>query len=89
MPDIQGEERLVESTDVYKRLDTVFKDVFDDEDIVVRPELSAADVEEWDSLRHIRLILSVEQTFHVRFSAAEVSNLNNVGELAALIQSKL
>ena len=79
----------MESTEIYKRLNTVFHEVFDDDDIVARPELTASDVEEWDSLKHIRLILSVEKAFQIRFSASEVSNLKNVGELASLIQAKV
>jgi acyl carrier protein len=78
----------MESTEIYRQLTAVFHEVFDDEDIVARPELTASDVEEWDSLRHIRLIISVEKTFQIRFSASEVSDLKNVGELATLIQSK-
>ncbi len=81
-------EQLVQSTEVYSRLTKVFQDVFDDDELVVGPELTADDVEDWDSLKHIRLVLSVEQAFHIRFSAAEISSLNNVGEFATLIQSK-
>ena len=78
----------MESTEIYKRLSKVFKEVFDDDDIVVRPELTASEVEEWDSLKHIRLILSIEKEFHISFSAAEIGNLKNVGELANLIHAK-
>lgn len=79
----------MESTELYSRLTKVFRDVFDDDEIVVRPELTADDVDEWDSLKHIRLILSVEEAFRIRLSAAEVSRLNNVGEFATLIESKI
>jgi acyl carrier protein len=79
----------VESTEIYDRLTKVFQDVFDDDEIVALPELSAADVEEWDSLKHVRLILSVENAFKIRFSASEVSNLKNVADLAKIIQSKV
>ena len=78
----------MESSEVYERLTTVMRDVFDDDEIVARPDLTAADVEEWDSLRHIRLVLSVEKAFHISFSASEIGNLKNVGDLATLIQSK-
>lgn len=75
-------------TALYEQLTKVFQDVFDDEDLVVTPELTADDVEEWDSLSHIRLVLSVERAFKVKFSAAEVEKLKNVGDLAALIKAK-
>jgi acyl carrier protein len=79
----------MESTEIYERLTNVLHEVFDDDDIVARPELAASDVEGWDSLKHIRLIVSVEKAFQIRFSASEVSNLKNVGGLASLIQSKV
>jgi acyl carrier protein len=79
----------VESNEIYERLTDVFQEVFDDPDIVAVPTLTAADVEDWDSLKHIRLLLSVEKAFQVRFTASEVGNLKNVGELANLIQAKV
>ena len=80
---------FVESTEIYRRLTTVLQEVFDDDEIVARPELTASDVEEWDSLKNIRLIVSVEKAFQIRFSASEVSSLKNVGGLASLIQLKV
>ena len=75
------------SPDTYKKLTPVFQDVFDDDALVLTPTLSADDVEEWDSLKHVRLILSVEKAMGIRFSAAEVGGLKNVGDLADLIES--
>ncbi len=71
--------------EVYERLTPIFREVFADDDLVVRPELTAGDVPEWDSLAHVRLILSVEREFGTRFPAADVSSLNNVGDLVSLI----
>jgi len=78
----------MEAGEIYKKLNTVFEDVFDDDSIVVRPELSADDVDGWDSLTHIRLILTVERTFNVKFSASEIGKLKNVEGLAELIRCK-
>jgi acyl carrier protein len=78
----------METGEIYQKLNTVFEDVFDDDSIVVRPELSADDVDGWDSLTHIRLILTVERAFNVRFSASEIGKLKNVADLAELIRSK-
>jgi acyl carrier protein len=75
--------------EVYARLTGVFRDVFDDEDLVVRPELTAADVAEWDSLSHVRLILSVEREFQTRFPVTEIANLPNVGELVSVIRRRV
>ena len=72
----------------YAKLTEIFHDVFDDDAIVVAPALTADDVDEWDSLSHIRLVLAVEKKFGLKFSAAEVGRLKNVGEFVALIESK-
>jgi acyl carrier protein len=70
-------------------LTQVLHDVFDDDTIVLRPELSAADVDGWDSLAHVRLLLTVERKFGIKFNAIEAGKLKNVGELMELIDSKL
>jgi acyl carrier protein len=74
--------------DAYPKLTEVFRDVFDDDSILVTPELTASDVDEWDSFNHIRLVVAVEKKFGMKFSAAEVQRLKNVGEFVALIQAK-
>jgi acyl carrier protein len=73
----------------YATLTRVFHDVFDDDSIVVRPDLTADDVDEWDSLAHIRLVLAIERQFGLKFSAAEVGRLKNVGDLVSLIETKV
>jgi acyl carrier protein len=88
IPDFCREVASMEASSIYDQLTGIFRDVFDDEDLVVTPEMTAADVEEWDSLNHIKLVLSVEKNFGLRFSAAEVGSLVNVGEFVNLIQSK-
>ena len=78
----------MDSQSIYVRLTDIFKEVFDDDSLVVNPTMTAEDVDEWDSLNHIRLVLTIEKSFGLRFSAAEVGNLKNVGEFVDLIQSK-
>lgn len=78
----------MESVEIYRKLNDIFHDVFDDDEIVVHPDLTAKDVDGWDSLKHVRLLLTTEQVFGIKFSASEAIKLNNVGELAKLIQSK-
>ena len=73
---------------VYDKLTTVFRDVFDEDDLALRPGMTADDVDGWDSLSHIRLVLAVSKAFGVKFSASEVGNLKNVGEFADLIKKK-
>lgn len=73
--------------EIYGTLTPLFRDIFDDDDIVLRPDMTADDVPEWDSMSHIRLVLSVERQFHKTFPASRVSQLKNVGDLVALIRA--
>jgi acyl carrier protein len=73
---------------IYARLTDIFQDVFDEDSIEVTPELSAKDVDGWDSLTHIRLILTVEKAFKIKFSTSEIGKLENVGDLVALIEAR-
>ncbi|MFZ1084440.1 MAG: acyl carrier protein, partial [Terracidiphilus sp.] len=70
------------------QLADVFQDVFDDDSIQLTSELSAKDVDGWDSLAHIRLILTIEKTFKIKFSTSEIGKLENVGDLVAIIKAK-
>jgi acyl carrier protein len=79
----------MQTEQIYQRLTDVFRSVFDDDNIIVVPELSAKDVEGWDSLNHLRLIITVQKKFNVKFSAAEVNRLDNVADMVRLIESKL
>jgi acyl carrier protein len=73
---------------IFDELTALLRDVFDDDTLLATPQLTAHQVRGWDSLGHIRLILEIERVFRVRFSAAEISSLKNVGELAELIATK-
>jgi acyl carrier protein len=75
--------------DVMNELLLVFRDVFDDEEMSIFPEMTAADCEDWDSLAQIQLIVAVERKFNIKFSTDEVLRLKNVGEFAALTESKV
>jgi len=76
------------STEIIQRLTPIFRNVLDNDDLVITPATKAADVDGWDSLAHIHLVVSIEKTFGMRFSAEEVSSLENVGDLVALIMKK-
>jgi acyl carrier protein len=73
---------------IYARLAELFEDVFDEDSIKLTPDLSAKDVDGWDSLTHIRLILTIEKAFKIRFSTSEIGKLENVGDLVTLIQAR-
>ena len=73
---------------IYYRLNEVFRDIFDDDEITVNPSTTAKDIEDWDSLEHIRLIAAVEREFGMRFKMGEVSTMKNVGEMASIIAAR-
>lgn len=78
----------MDEAQIYARLTEIFHDVFDEGFAEVTPELSAKDVQEWDSLTHIRLILTVEKAFKIKFSTSEIGKLEKVGDLVALIKTR-
>lgn len=73
---------------VYAKLTDIFHDVLDNDEIVLAPQLTAKEVDGWDSLAHVRLILTIERAFQISFTASEIGRLKNVGELAGLIEAK-
>ena len=73
----------------FHQLTSILRDVFDNDDIVAAPDLTAAKVVGWDSLGNVRLFVEIERSFSVRFSAAEIGSLKNVGQLADLLERKL
>ena len=67
----------------------VFRDILDNDDITLSPETTADDVEEWDSLSHIQLIVALEKKFKIKFTTAEITSYKNVGQMAESISRKL
>ena len=78
----------MDNADIVTRLTPIFRDVFNDNTLVVTDKLNAADVATWDSLSNINMIVAVEKAFDVKFSIKDVRNLKNVGELLELIKRK-
>jgi acyl carrier protein len=78
----------IDKNEIVSRLTPIFRDVFNDNALVVTESLTAADVPTWDSLSNINMIVSVEKAFGVKFSIKDVRNLKNVGELLELIKRK-
>jgi acyl carrier protein len=74
--------------ELLSRLQDIMADVFDEDDLTVTRETSAEDVEDWDSLSHIRLMVAVEREFGVKFTNAEIEHLEKVGDLIDLIKQK-
>jgi acyl carrier protein len=79
----------MDEAQIYGRLTDIFMDIFDLDSIELTPETTADDVSGWDSLTHIRLILTIQKAFQIKFSTSEVGNLKNVGDLVRLIKARL
>jgi acyl carrier protein len=76
-------------TEIYATLTEIFRDVFMLDDLALRPEFTAKDIEGWDSFKQIEIIVAAEQRFGVRMTSRELDGLQNVGDLAQVIASKL
>jgi acyl carrier protein len=75
-------------SDIYDRLTEIIRDLFDDDSIVVAPGLTAKDVDGWDSLTHVRLMLTVEKAFKVKFSTSEMGKMETVADLVKVIKER-
>lgn len=75
--------------EIFNALDEVFKDLFDDESIAVGETTTADDIEEWDSLEHINLVIAVEKRFGIKFTMGEVTSMKNVGEMVDIIMKRI
>jgi acyl carrier protein len=75
--------------EIYAQLDEVFQDVFDDEEIHVNAETTANDIEDWDSLEHINLVVAIEAKFGIKFNMNEVVSFKNVGEMVDVILQRV
>lgn len=79
----------MEINEILEKVNGVFKDVLDNDNIKLTEETTANDVEEWDSLSHIQLIVALERAFKIRFNAAEIRNWKNISEMCEAIKSKV
>ena len=77
------------SQDVLNSCTEIFRTVFSDDTLSINAATSATDIADWDSLAQIRLLMSMEQTFEIKFSLDEVEDLQNVGEIVELILAKV
>lgn len=75
--------------DTKDKLQIIFRDVFDDDELVLSDEMTSEDVEDWDSLSHINLIMRIEREFGVKFTVDEITNTENVGVFISIIDNKL
>lgn len=79
----------MERSDIFKKVNEIFCDELDNDDIALTDETTADDVEEWDSLSHVQLIVAIEKAFGIKFTSNEILSWNNVGELIDSIEKRL
>ncbi len=79
----------MELNDILYQVNEIFKRIFENENIVVKMETTASDVDKWDSLNHTVMISAVEKHFNVRFSLKEMLGFQNVGDMVRTVQKKL
>ena len=75
--------------DIMEKVNGIFRDVFDDETLVITDSTNSDDIEDWDSLEHISLIISMEKEFNMKFDIKEVNKLENVGQMVDMIKKKM
>lgn len=75
--------------EIFEKLDEVFRDVFDDDTIHVTDATTADDIEDWDSLEHINLVVAIENKFQIKFNMKEVTSFKNVGEMVNVILERI
>jgi acyl carrier protein len=78
----------MDDAEMLRQVEAVFHDVLDNSSIRLTAATTASDVEDWDSLNHIQLVVAVEKAFGVKFTSAEIQGWNNVGDMLACIRAK-
>lgn len=79
----------MERKEIFEKLTEIFRDVMDNDEIVLEENTTAEDIEEWDSLAHVQLIEKIESVFGVKFSAKEMMSWDDVGEFVDSIEERL
>ena len=79
----------MERKEIFIKLNEIFIDVLDLDECELTDETSANDIEEWDSLSHIQLIVAIEKTFKIKFTSLEIMKWKNVGEMVSTMEEKI
>ena len=79
---------MITKEEVLSQVNAIFRDVLENDKLVIKEETTGDDVEEWDSLTHLQLVIAIEKHFKIRFTSSEIINFNNVGEMCEGILKK-
>jgi len=79
----------MDKKEITEKLTAIFQEIFDNDTIALKPDMTAADIEDWDSVNHINVVVATEAAFGIRFKSAEIEDLSNVGEFISMIERKL
>ncbi len=79
----------MKSSEILLQLQDIFRDVLDNDEIELNNESSQKDIDEWDSLTHIQLVVAIEKKYKIRFASVQIQSWNNVGELIESLIEKL
>ena len=75
--------------EIIEELQEIFREIFDEDELVISRDTTAEDIEDWDSLTHMQLIVEIEKKYGIKFTAAEIKKAANVGEFIDIIKEKL
>ena len=75
--------------EVFEEINLIFRDVFDDDSLVIVDSTNSEDIEDWDSLEHINLVNAIEQEFDIKFTMGQIVGMKNVGEMVDIILDKI
>ena len=76
-------------TEIFNKVQEVFREVLEDEELIIKEEYNASDIDEWDSLTHILLVVETEKKFDVKFLSSEIANWKDIGAMISAIQTKI
>ena len=75
--------------ELFDRIQDIFRDIFDEDDMIIEDKTSSDDIEEWDSLNYVNIISTIEREFEIRFTLREIQALKDVGAIVDLMQEKI
>ena len=75
--------------EIFNEVQEIFRDIFDEDDLVIENNTNSEDIEDWDSLNHINLVSAIEKEFKIKFALEELLTLNDVGAMVDLMKQKI